>query len=804
MAEINRIKSFKTFSEVRANEAAAKLAEENANKRSELTAKIAAILDDMNITSFENLEEDVRKELITRAFGEISEEAEEEDLPEVSEDEVEESEEAEYVSEAIVVTGKRDANKVKKAYEGFFQSYPALGRNALGVPKIHHIGAIKSLYAGAMEDANFSREVPATVNQMKGRLFPVEVKVADLNNAVVKVSTAKLNTLIDMHVNAISGAAKWSGLAIVEGTALYLDSIGETKQAENLMAAFNKTFEGNEVNLSEEDINERNAFLAARAKAIEEDAEEFEFNGKKYPVILNEELITEGEREEQWAMEIYTDIVGPDGEFSEDELAKAGRDTFEEIVKDAGYKGSRGKKLTDILVRIATESFGVVDATESLFEATVEMDAMDPDNKDFVKFLKKNKVKIVSKEKGPNGHPVIVMQGKRKDLEAVLADEELGWADADLAEYIEESIVNENYEVIYRDGVSQLRKFRSESQAIDFMKKEIKSNKKLKEIAVYKPGMYSTTQTELVVTFWGNGSYLDNVSKRDEELAAKKLEESVTNEAKKYRSAKDKKGVKLYADISDLFWNMNNDETGYGTDKSLEGNPKALAEKYGENLIEAIKKALKHKYKAIEGNSEKQSQIDESQAALSKVLEAVESFVKRPSKNSYNKVWKHKTLWWSQSNGSYIGLDGEWADNIIESNEINEAEINSDEEFKEYAETVLQKAFGEDYDEAKATKVIDGILSKVDGDYGAAVGMLTSSLGESVEVAEANADGTISDDEDERREKLEAQTEADFDQFLKDLRANAEDIGGSFRSPGIMADNVKVMKQVLKKNKIRF
>ena len=582
MAEINRIKSFKTFSEVRANEAAAKLAEENANKRSELTAKIAAILDDMNITSFENLEEDVRKELITRAFGEISEEAEEEDLPEVSEEPVEESEEVEYVSEAIVVTGKRDANKVKKAYEGFFQAYPALGRNASGVPKVHHIGAIKGLYAGAMEDANFSREVPATVNQMKGRLFPVEVKVADLNNAIVKVSTAKLGALIDMHVNAISGAAKWSGLAIVEGTALYLDSIGETKQAENLMAAFNKTFEGNEVNLSEEDINERNAFLAARAKAIEEDAEEFEFNGKKYPVILNEELITEGEREEQWAMEIYTDIVGPDGEFSEDELAKAGRDTFEEIVKDAGYKGSRGKKLTDILVRIATESVDTTDVTEVLCEATVEMDAMDPDNKDFVKFLKKNKVKIISKEKGPNGHPVIVMQGKRKDLETVLADEELGWADADLAEYIEESM---------------------------------------------------------------------------------KLEESV---------------------------------------------------------------------------------------------------------------------------------------------EVNEAEINSDEEFKEYAETVLQKAFGEDYDEAKATEVIDGILSKVDGDYGAAVGMLTSSLGESVEVTEANADGTISDDEDERREKLEAQTEADFDQFLKDLRANAEDIGGPFRSPGIMADNVKVMKQVLKKNKIRF
>ena len=90
-----------------------------------------------------------------------------------------------------------------------------------------------------------------------------------------------------------------------------------------------------------------------------------------------------------------------------------------------------------------------------------------------------------------------------------------------------ESVVTENYEVIYSDGISQMKKFRNERQALDFMNKEIASNKKLRDIAVYKPGMHSTTQTELVVKFWGEGSYLDNVSKRDKDLAAKKLEESV-------------------------------------------------------------------------------------------------------------------------------------------------------------------------------------------------------------------------------------------------------------------------------------
>jgi len=61
---------------------------------------------------------------------------------------------------------------------------------------------------------------------------------------------------------------------------------------------------------------------------------------------------------------------------------------------------------------------------------------------------------------------------------------------------------------------------------------------------------------------------------------------------------------------------------------------------------------------------------------------------------------------------------------------ITEAEIKSDEEFQEYAFTVLKKAFGDDFDEAKAQEVVDGILKKCDGDYGACVGMLTSSLGE--------------------------------------------------------------------------
>ena len=67
--------------------------------------------------------------------------------------------------------------------------------------------------------------------------------------------------------------------------------------------------------------------------------------------------------------------------------------------------------------------------------------------------------------------------------------------------------------------------------------------------------------------------------------------------------------------------------------------------------------------------------------------------------------------------------------------EANEAkvveadEIKSDAEFDKYADEVLKKAHPDDFDEATAKKVKDGLKKKYDGDYGAMVGALTSGFG---------------------------------------------------------------------------
>lgn len=68
-----------------------------------------------------------------------------------------------------------------------------------------------------------------------------------------------------------------------------------------------------------------------------------------------------------------------------------------------------------------------------------------------------------------------------------------------------------------------------------------------------------------------------------------------------------------------------------------------------------------------------------------------------------------------------------------------------------------------------------------------------------LELLEANADGTISDDEDERRAELLERVKEQMQQLLASAEFDAKDIGGSFRSPGIMAEIKKELNNQLKK-----
>jgi len=76
----------------------------------------------------------------------------------------------------------------------------------------------------------------------------------------------------------------------------------------------------------------------------------------------------------------------------------------------------------------------------SINEEYVIVDAIDPKAQNLKRLLKKHKVTMkVVDPNGAAGFPVVELTGDRKDLEKVLASDN-GWADPDLAEFIEEGL----------------------------------------------------------------------------------------------------------------------------------------------------------------------------------------------------------------------------------------------------------------------------------------------------------------------------------------------------------------------------
>ena len=69
-------------------------------------------------------------------------------------------------------------------------------------------------------------------------------------------------------------------------------------------------------------------------------------------------------------------------------------------------------------------------------------------------------------------------------------------------------------------------------------------------------------------------------------------------------------------------------------------------------------------------------------------------------------------------------------------------------------------------------------------------------------VKEKKTDGTISDDEAEREEDLLASAEVAIDDLISMIKKEANEIGGSFRAPGIEAKVGKLLKEKLAKAKL--
>ena len=212
---------------------------------------------------------------------------------------------------------------------------------------------------------------------------------------------------------------------------------------------FEGVYEGKTIKASE-----GNAFGAAVTKAKEDEKDEFEFKGKTFKVTEAEEIL-----EARSINKIQNEWTKVTGEMAE--LAKE-------------WKAAEGDA-KDALVATLREKTAIKKSLEKELDAAVA--------------------------------------GKDKDLELA----------------VESIEVSEGFEVHYSDGVRAAKKFGNEKQAMDFAKDLIKNKKGLQFVDIFNAGsgFNSTADTDAIVAFWGEGSYTDNVAKKDSKLAAKKIEESV-------------------------------------------------------------------------------------------------------------------------------------------------------------------------------------------------------------------------------------------------------------------------------------
>ena len=531
------------------------------------------------------------------------------------------------INEKFVVSkgNLRDAKKVAKWLESFFTNHTALMDGPL------LLGVCKYLLAESLTDANFHRYRDPVSKKIGGKITTITVEIDKLGGQQIPVSKKSIMNLLDEHYSGLANAAGWSGIGIVEGMALFLDGFGHSKIAEAITAEFNLIY------ANESAVTEGNAFLAARAKAIEEDAEEFEFNGKNFPVIKEDaeaETVEEGKASQALA------AIELAKELEEDEVEE-GRKTVDSSAfgdDKLGYNDQfRGN--TSLSQSLASDlgfnpkkpwSEGLGFDDQAMYsvgkpEGTIANDALSG---------KYTYAELLAMAKDYFG-----MKESHHDKEEVEETEEV--TEAKFVKDFDKGVLDAEYKADITTYYPSAKFFIGK---MTHFFGELEPN-------LYFKAYYAKYYKE------------DTGNKIDGEF---KITSIYSEKGSKY--------VNLYVESADT--------------------------------VEAPKVNEAKEYKAGDTVELKTGEIVE-----------INQVVKGPKAelNTYRAKVKGKQIDFSLTD--------------INESKLNEAEVKSDEDFKEYAFAVLQKAFGEDFDEAKAQEVVDGLLSKHGEEYGAAIGALTASLG---------------------------------------------------------------------------
>ena len=636
MAQVNKISSFKSFSEIKNQEATMKLREKNNAKRQETVGKIGAILDEMGLTSLSELDEDKKQALISKMFGNVSED-EAEDI----EDEINKLGEPEKLEEgnAFIFAASKARQEGKDEFEFNGKKYKVTLKKDTGLKEGNSFGdAVKK----AKEDGE-------TEFEFEGETYKVEESLNEGSHGMAK-------KILQSIVNGDSSRAEGIKMSkdLADHYLHWINSSPFGKKNENLplymlvKASFNWGIErGLDSKLKGE--------LETLKSSIKESVESVESidEARSISKIQNEwsKLTTTMQATAQnWK--------AAEGSAKEMLLGKLKEMTAQKKALESELEEVIADKDKDLELAVSEAFFRLpkdVIGTE-LYTANQNMQSLysriaagnDIDTKDIDVIIKLlQQVKSLTK-KFNNKEEVLgtVYEGKgfknTEDFEAFLEE----------IDGMGESAIKK---IMGKDYIDTPGGYSEEAEDYD------------NDIVEYMISNMGRKEFEKLQDWWESN-----------------VVESVVTEA----------AVKQFdADFNDMVKNI---KSGYGWI-----DPEYVADTW-ENSSDSID------FELVKGEIYKR--------LIAAKLLAYADDEDEESAGKYVKSLKE------------LGIK----ESIVIEAKINEEDINSDDQFKEYAMTVLKGAFKDDFDEAKANDVIDGILGKVDGDYGAAVGMLTSSLGESV------------------------------------------------------------------------
>jgi hypothetical protein len=702
---VQKISSFKSFTEVKNQSKAAQLHEEGKAKRAEIVSKIGAALEEMGVTSLQELDEEKRNALVAKIFNEDEAEEIEKDIVKLGEPKKEDPKKGEELTnEAVINEGTRSQiGKIDKSgkivstyvhYDGYPENMVPLLKNykdTKSVDQLLKLGKAGISYLDAkigdkpMDFSNPEKGVTLFYGRDRNEKGDMTTK-ADVKNVA----------------KYLKGVANQSG---AEYAYLYDERDGKWYMAD--------TYEDKELKpVAESLLTEGNAFGAAVTKAKEAGEKEFEFDGKTYKV--KEDNASE--------FDVIDDVFEANYNVSRSAIGRMGGlvpikemnsliDCSKAVIEDLYEEGFELDEIIGyIAYRINDKFEGVYESalTEGshgmatkLLQAIVDGDSSKAEGVKMSKELAQHAIDWI--KTSPFGK-------KYGNLPLyMLIKASINWGierglDSSLKAELK-SLVNslkESTESIESDDVNEAR-------SINKIQTEwTKVTNAMKDTAASWKAAEGDAKTALLTTL--------------KEMTAKK--KALEAELDAVVSDKDK----------DLELAMESLDVNEGFEVHYSDGVRAFKKFGNQSQAMAFAKDLIKNKKSLQF-------VD--------VFNAGSGFHSTSDTNAIVAFW---------GDGSYTDnvskKDAKLAaKKIQESVEFNEEDIKSDDQFKEYAMTVLKDAFKDEFDEAKANDVIKGILGKVDGDYGAAIGMLTSSLGESV-TNEATVEVDATDPKDKNLAKL--------------------------------------------------